>query len=308
MNLTVDEITKSITGRYSLYECDTEELKQVTNRYPFFGPARFLLAKKLKQEQSPVVDEHIQKASLYFQNPVWFDHLLNETGIIETFIPDKRETPVPVYEEEENAGGSTAVNEEVIVDEAPIIIEEEDKVVEVPVVNEEVEKVDEAPVVSEDDDKEDEVQVGQDEAIDEKPLELPKFKFEPVDVSKTELSFEPYHTIDYFASQGIQVSEVEKPDDKLGKQLKSFTEWLKVLKKVPVSEIVSTVSQQDEQKVEKLAEVSINDREVVTEAMAEVWEKQGNASKAIEVYQKLSLLNPPKSSYFAAKIEQLKNL
>ncbi len=307
MNLTVDEITKSITGRYSLYECDTEELKQVTNRYPFFGPARFLLAKKLKQEQSPVVDEHIQKASLYFQNPVWFDHLLNETGIIETFIPEKHVTPVSVNEEEENAGGSTVVSEEEEENEAPIIIEEEEKAVEVPVVNEEVEKVDEAPLVSEEDDK-DEVPVDQDEAIDEKPLELPKFKFEPVDVSNTELTFEPYHTIDYFASQGIKVVEEVKPEDKLGKQLKSFTEWLKVLKKVPVSEIVSTVSQQDEQKVEKLAEVSINDREVVTEAMAEVWEKQGNTSKAIEVYQKLSLLNPPKSSYFAAKIEQLKNL
>lgn len=307
MNLTVDEITKSITGRYSLYECDTEELKQVTNRYPFFGPARFLLAKKLKEEQSPVVDEHIQKASLYFQNPVWFDHLLNETGIIETFIPEKHETQVSVNDEEENAGGSTEVSKEEEENEAPIIIEEEEKAIEVPVVNEEVEKVDEAPVVSEEDDK-DEVLVDQDEAIDEKPLELPKFKFEPVDVSNTELTFEPYHTIDYFASQGIKVVEEVKPEDKLGKQLKSFTEWLKVLKKVPVSEIVSTVSQQDEQKVEKLAEVSINDREVVTEAMAEVWEKQGNASKAIEVYQKLSLLNPPKSSYFAAKIEQLKNL
>lgn len=284
MNLTVDEITKSITGGYSLYECDTEELKQVTNRYPFFGPAKFLLAKKLKQEQSPLVEEHIQKASLYFQNPVWFDHLLNETGIIETIIPETRETPAQGSEEvEEKAGG-------------------------VPVVSEEEETTGEVPVAGGDEGIEDDTTVVVEEAMGEKPLELPKFKFEPVDVSNTELTFEPYHTIDYFASQGIQVAEEVKPEDKLGKQLKSFTEWLKVLKKVPVSEIVSTVSQQDEQKVERLAEVSINDREVVTEAMAEVWEKQGNASRAIEVYQKLSLLNPPKSSYFAAKIEQLKNL
>jgi len=40
--------------------------------------------------------------------------------------------------------------------------------------------------------------------------------------------------------------------------------------------------------------------------MAEVWEKQGNAAKAIEVYTKLSLLDPSKSLYFAAKIEDLK--
>jgi hypothetical protein len=46
----------------------------------------------------------------------------------------------------------------------------------------------------------------------------------------------------------------------------------------------------------------------VTEAMAEVWEKQGNTIKALELYEKLSLLDPSKSSYFAAKIEHLKQL
>jgi hypothetical protein len=40
--------------------------------------------------------------------------------------------------------------------------------------------------------------------------------------------------------------------------------------------------------------------------MAEVWAKQGNADKAIRVYEKLSLLNPAKSPYFAGRIEQLK--
>ena len=45
---------------------------------------------------------------------------------------------------------------------------------------------------------------------------------------------------------------------------------------------------------------------VVTEAMAEVWLKQGNKQKAIETYNKLSLLNPSKKAYFAAQIEHLK--
>ena len=80
------------------------------------------------------------------------------------------------------------------------------------------------------------------------------------------------------------------------------------MKRLPVSEIAATVSATDEKKVENLAEISLTTRDVVTEAMAEVWEKQGNTAKAIEVYQKLSLLNPGKSSYFAAKIELLKNL
>jgi hypothetical protein len=41
--------------------------------------------------------------------------------------------------------------------------------------------------------------------------------------------------------------------------------------------------------------------------MAEVWVKQGNKDKAIEIYNKLSLLNPAKSAYFASLSEQLKN-
>src|SRR5690606_17502730 len=49
----------------------------------------------------------------------------------------------------------------------------------------------------------------------------------------TELLFTPYHTVDYFASQGIKLKPNEKPTDKFGEQLKSFTEWLKVLKKTP---------------------------------------------------------------------------
>ena len=96
--------------------------------------------------------------------------------------------------------------------------------------------------------------------------------------------------------------------DEFGQQLKSFTDWLKAMKRLPVTEMAKSVETQAEQKVEQLAGQSIADREVVTEAMAEVWEKQGNVAKAIELYSKLSLLEPSKSPYFAAKIEDLKKI
>lgn len=129
---------------------------------------------------------------------------------------------------------------------------------------------------------------------------------EPVSETKQELLFEPYHTVDYFASQGIKFKEEEKPKDKFGQQLKSFTEWLKTMKRLPVAEMAAAVESNAEHKVEQMAETSLQDRDVMTEAMAEVWEKQGNAVKAIEIYNKLSLLEPSKSTYFAAKIEELK--
>lgn len=282
MNSTVNEITKSITGKHSLNDCSVDELQQLTSQYPFSAPVQYLLAKKLKEISSDPLNKHIQKASLYFQNPLWFDYLLNDTGV-QHYSQHKQEEVFskPAVEMEMPA------TDEEVVDQTK------------------VEKVEDIITEPADDTTSAEQQ---EENQPELSVELPKFKFEPIDPSKAEITFEPYHTIDYFASQGIQAKEEEKPKDLLSRQLKSFTEWLKVMKRFPVTEIAAAVSATDEKKVEKMAETSINDREVLTEAMAEVWEKQGNKAKATEIYQKLSLLNPAKSSYFAAKIEQLKNL
>lgn len=131
----------------------------------------------------------------------------------------------------------------------------------------------------------------------------------PGNITKTNeatLSFEPYYTVDYFASQGIKPSAEELPKDKLGKQLRSFTEWLKIMKRLPATEITKSPESPAEKTVESLASHSIADSDVVTEAMAEVWTKQGHPEKAIETYNKLSLLLPSKKAYFAAKIENLK--
>lgn len=150
----------------------------------------------------------------------------------------------------------------------------------------------------------------EDEVIEEEPngpeISIPQLRIEPIDPKTAELSFQPYHTVDYFGALGIKAKDDEKPKDKFGQQLKSFTEWLKVLKKAPVPEAATANNPLAEEKVEQMAQTSVSGREVVTEAMAEVWEKQGNHAKAVEIYRKLSLLNPSKSAYFATLIEQLK--
>jgi len=127
-----------------------------------------------------------------------------------------------------------------------------------------------------------------------------------ISVDLGEPIFESYHTIDYFASQGIKLM-AEDLKDKMGKQLKSFTDWLRSMKRIggPI-ESTTSLDEVTHKSIQRIAEHSVEEKEVLTEAMAEVWAKQGNAGKAIRVYEKLSLLNPAKSTYFATRIEQLK--
>lgn len=70
-----------------------------------------------------------------------------------------------------------------------------------------------------------------------------------------EMLFEPLFATDYFASQGIKLSEDVQSSDKLGKQLKSFTEWLKTIKKT--HNYTPPEPKQVDQNVAQLAEKAI---------------------------------------------------
>jgi hypothetical protein len=450
MSERIHALASQLFGKPTVAACDLQEIRNLASRYPYFAPAQFLLLEKLREENSPDYNAQLQKAVLYYHNPLEFEYFIHadrfytdldfdeqavekqqsnveEGKEIHSIVPESQiESSFDIEHHDQDrpseATGLVEMEESKWIEEEPIASwvkpeehygeEEREKEREGEREEELEREIEQVPVeetrepetltadLQAEPDQETELRVREHQegpsvidslnyhqisepSIEETqpeevpPSEIPssqveesasiqnneglqKFestlpvrqdetafessepnfkpqtsnlKLTPPDSSEPNfkpqtsafgeptadklnyklspppsepLAFEPFHTVDYFASQGIKLSQEELPKDKFGKQLKSFTEWLKTMKRLPATQVAAGVDAQIEQKVEHMAEDSIHDPHVVTEAMAEVWIKQGNLGKALEVYQKLSLTNPSKTAYFAAKIEQLK--
>lgn len=219
------------------------------------------------KDDAAAFESQAVKTNLFFNNPYWLNFQIKQTGSA------------------------------VITDEPKILIEE--TILPQP----------ELAVVDDQPDNTDAPDPGmhqQEKEIEPMHIEL-KMPEQRSNLAAEAMLFEPMHMVDYFASQGIKLTDEVQMADKLGKQLKSFTEWLKTMKKIHVENEAETGEKADTN-VQVLAENSNTEPEVLTESMAEVFARQGKMGKATEVYQKLSLLNPAKSTYFAAKLENLKGL
>jgi hypothetical protein len=121
------------------------------------------------------------------------------------------------------------------------------------------------------------------------------------------IPIQPMHTMDYFASQGVSLEE--EPSMRMDTKAKAFTGWLRAMKPVhPVADANVPVAADNSGTHRSGPDEEEDKVEILTEAMAEVYAKQGLRLKAIDVYRKLSLLHPDKSSIFAAKIDQLKGI
>jgi hypothetical protein len=266
MTGTTQNIIKKIFQSDSLENISVQQLQELVAQHPSFGAAHYLLSKKLKLDNNASLGEQVQKTALYFTNPNWLQWLLKN-------IEEKKSL--------------------IKIDE-PIIINENKTQ---PIINDEKK---EEIIVEKKESNENEIVDSISKSVLQQTVNA------STEIKEEAIAFEPYHTIDYFASQGIKFVQEVNPNDKLGRQLKSFTEWLKVMKKLPQKTIEQSIDEPTRENIETEAEQSVTGKEIVTEAMAEVLIKQGKTNEAAEIYRKLSLHNHDKSAYFAAKIEQLK--
>ena len=273
MTRETDYLIQTLFEREGIEEMTLDELRAYSEQYPFSSIIQFLYTCKLKALYHLDFPETVSRTALFFKDPFWLDYQLNDEQDLGKFRFGLYENRNENLEEFNSSLGQNEYEDENLEELNSSLGLDDDRIEEDEIVQEEI-LAKNNPSVTE----ENEIEIN--------------------------IPIEPYHTVDYFASQGIKLSHEEEKDE-LGKKVKSFTAWLKTMKRLqPEPENVSI---KDPAVLTNSPITSIDSAEpILTESMAEVYLKQGLVEKAIEIYQKLSLQNPANSHIFASRISSIK--
>jgi tetratricopeptide (TPR) repeat protein len=286
--ITTERISDWLREPHQLQEVAPRALLQFAKAYPYFLPAHYFKHVALQQDEARLV--HLQ--SMYRVNPV----LLRE------WLEAAAAEPLPLQEEE--AITETIPANDAMVDQA------------VPAINEAAEEANTTGSTT------------------GPPAQTAARQHPEKEDLLAEIMMQPAAD-DYFMRQGIEVSsdipemkvKLDADDEKSLMVVMSFTEWLgyisakskkareeeedqKALKTMwQKQKLAAALEEESEEIPEQVFEMAVNsiarEDELVSESLAEVYARQGKVEKAIEMYRKLSLLNPEKNTYFAAKIENI---
>ena len=278
MTKETDYLIQSLFEHESLEEMTLDDFKRVADQFPYSSIIQFLYSCKLKSVYHLDFPNQVTHTALFFSSPQWLHYQLgdeSEKGDFRLNSYDKYFNDVT--EDQPIAAADQSFEEE----------EYEDNLWEESIEDENALIEHESSKASVNNDTNSQEILNPDQTI---PL--------------NDIPIEPYHTIDYFASQGIK-TRLDDPQDELGKKVRTFTAWLKTMKRLQPAAEINEIEENDEE-IDNGLDQPVSREIIATEAMAEVYLKQGLTQKAIEVYAKLSLQNPANSHIFAAKIIQIK--
>lgn len=307
-----NHLIQTFTGSPDLEGSTEQAWTALLEQYPAFNLGHYFLAKKQGQAGDQNATTGRRQAALHFNDIRWLDYLLKT-----------KEIP--------SAQSSGAIAESEVAEEIPLLAGQ-------PIEATPVETTEKASLIDSTDPTDQQQSTVSEEDITTPALETAAQKAAPEEVrlqaedhpeensrlsavlsaqladfkkpvqqdARLEVEREPLYKVDYFASQGISIL---KNQDGFDKKVRRFTDWLKEMKQqgtAPGSAApqLNTTPQEEAQAAEKAAK-SLENEPVWTESMAEVLMSQGKTEQARDVYKKLSLLYPEKSTYFASKIDLL---
>jgi len=276
MTKETDYLIQSLFEKESLEEMTLDDFSRLADQYPYSSIVQFLYSCKLKSLYHLNFPEQVTHTALFFSSPQWLHYQLSDESEKGNFRQSQ-------YDRNYNN----------ITEDQPIELPE-------PAFEEDEENIWDNSLEDEN------ALIPVEKFTDIAPEEIIQntIPVDTVEKEETAIPIEPYHTVDYFASQGIK-TRLEDPQDELGKKVRTFTAWLKTMKRLQPAAEINEIEESDEE-IDNGLDQPIMQEIIATEAMAEVYLKQGLTQKAIEVYAKLSLQNPANSHIFAAKIIQIK--
>lgn len=279
MTKETDYLIQSLFEKESLEEITLDEFRRISDQYPYSSIVQFLYSCKLKSVYHLDFPEQVTHTALFFSSPQWLHYQLSDESEKGSFRINQYDLSYNnISEDQPHEQSGIEISDNYDDEELGLSNEfSEENVYETDTVTDS-----EIDLTDEERDVKEQIQ----------------------DVTPQPIPIEPYHTVDYFASQGIK-NRLDDPQDELGKKVKTFTAWLKTMKRLqPASEIFE-IEESDEE-IDNGIDLQVPQEVIATEAMAEVYLKQGLTQKAIEVYAKLSLQNPANSHIFATRITQIK--
>ncbi len=306
-------------------------MEGIKTAYPYFVPARYHSASAgyKKAGYSPAM---LAAAQPYMGNWLLFCDYVQGPGIVE--VPAAAEPDLQVKKSELVV---VEIVEEII---APVVATDKDDNTIIELVIDEITVVDESPVLNIIDEV---IVVAEPEILLFE--EAQKGAAETTDsqlAKEEEALITPMVSVDYFLLKGEKVpdelpaeinslkTETETEAEKALMVMMSFSDWLlhfknsgerqqeetrdqKALKSMWQKEKLAAAMEEENEEIPenvfKMAVDSITPEEgMASETLADIYIRQGKYDHAIDMYKKLSLLNPQKNTYFARKIEEaLKN-
>ncbi|HLG33815.1 MAG TPA: hypothetical protein VI757_02960 [Bacteroidia bacterium] len=294
----------------SVSEAENIALKKFTEDFPYCQTGQMLFVKHLHSEGSVHYPEQLKVAAAYAADRKVLYHLVHslqkEVEVAAEQIPHRQ--PLSLRRGERTEESSVHIPE-VIIPEKKVT---EESISLLDIIQKRLEEIAASPPAP---------LQGRVESAPNEPEVVPVKEAEKVPEPKIVLQTEEPKQKEIVR---------EKKEEVLKSDKHSFTEWLKTIKKEPTAEHKEeekplTTSSTDEiinrfieteprivpSKAEfyspvKMAKQSLEEHDdLVSETLAGIFANQGNLKRAIEMYKKLMLANPEKSTFFAALIEKL---